>query len=579
MSKLPIHPWLQPTPLLLWRWTRRFLIAGLILAAGWASWKGLGIWAQQRLVTRAKIAIERGDLLAASLNIRHAHQINRNNVEIVRTVAELAEKIGSPEAVLWRNRLVQVEPGNLENRLALANAALRFNELILADRTLDAMPESARNTGRWQHAAGTLAVLLHRPDAAEAHLTRANRLDPSNTVFRLDLATLRMQSSKPGTATAARQEIEEVSAQPEFRSQTLRALLADALARNDGPAALAFADRLVSVPAALYQDRVIRLGTLYRFQKTGFPEELQRLQTLAGRVGSNVYELTRWMNANGLSREAATWIEGRPIFIRRNPIAALALVETYEALGDWKASRHFLDRSVWPGLEFSRLAHLARAASGLGEPVNSRRIWKSAMAAAADDPVPLMMLARLCEKWKWPSELKEVCWKVARHPRHARWALMTAFRTCRETGDTRGMLQAVRRASEIMPSDAIAQNNTASLSLLLGEDLAASRRTALDLHASSPSNTAYAATCAFALHLNGETRRALELLAALPPGQLLDPHMAAYQGILLAAAGDLAAAQKCLDLAKGARLLPEEQRLVNEARARIKSASPTKPAK
>ena len=42
---------------------------------------------------------------------------------------------------------------------------------------------------------------------------------------------------------------------------------------------------------------------------------------------------------------------------------------------------------------------------------------------------------------------------------------------------------------------------------------------------------------------------------------------------------DLAAAQKCLDLAKGARLLPEEQRLVNEARARINSTPPTKPSK
>lgn len=574
MSKLPIHPWLQPTTVTLWRWARRLLIAGLVLAAGWATWKGLGIWAKQRLVARARVAIERGDLVAASLNIRHAYQINRNYPPVVRTVAELAEAINSPEAVLWRNRLVQVEPENLENHLALANTALRFNELILADHALDAVPPSERNTARWQHAAGTLAVQLRRPDAAEAHLTRASRLDPSNVVFRLDLATFRMQSPKPATASAARQELEAVSARPELRAQALRALLADALARNDGPAALAFADRLVSAPSAFYQDRVVRLGTLYRFRKAEFPAELQRLQALAGRVGGDVYELALWMNANGLSREAAAWIEGHPIFIRRNPIAALALVEAYETHDDWTTARRFLDRSVWPGLEFVRLAHLARAAAGLGEPVNTRRIWKNAVAATADNPGALMMLARLCQKWAWPSELKEVCGKVAHHPRHARWALMTAFRVCRETGDTRGMLQAVRRASELMPSDAIARNNAVSLSLLLGEDLAESRRIALDLHASNPSNTAYAATCAFALHLTGETRRALDLLAALPPEQLRDPRVAAYQGILLAAAGDRAAAQKCLDLTKGTRLLPEEQRLVDEARTRIAAPAP-----
>jgi Flp pilus assembly protein TadD len=574
----PLNPWFAPSRILLGRWLRRLLIAAAVLGLFFAAWKAVEFQARRRLLGRARAALAQGDLRVASLAIRRAHQVSPQDPGVLRGIAELAEEIGSPEAVVWRSRLAEAS-GSAENRIALAITALRFNEVILADTALAAVAPADRASAAWQHAAGSLALRLRRPDAAEAHLARAARLDPANATYGMDLATLRLSSPVPGVAAAARQQLARLAEKPEFAAQALRALLADALLRQDAASALACADRLVSAPGASWRDRVLRLGALRRFHRPEFEGELRALQALATATPGRLYELALWMNANGLAREAAAWIEDQPAILRVNPIAALARAESLDARADWERARAHLEDHVWPGLEFARLAHLARAWRGLGEAPSARRCWKAAVAATGDDPGALMMLARRCQQWGWTPELEELCWKIAREPRHARWALMTAFRICRDAGDARGMLRAVRRAAELAPSDAVARNNVASLSLLLGEDPAAARRLAHELHANSPSNANFAATYAFALHLDGETRKGVDLLASLAPDQLKDPRIAAYHGILLAADGDTAAARPALELARRARLLPEEQALVDEARARLDPRPPPKPTR
>ena len=52
----------------------------------------------------------------------------------------------------------------------------------------------------------------------------------------------------------------------------------------------------------------------------------------------------------------------------------------------------------------------------------------------------------------------------------------------------------------------------------------------------------------------------------LTPDQLRTPEIAAYYGILLAAAGDQARAAEFLDLGEKATLLPQEKALVEKAR-------------
>ena len=65
---------------------------------------------------------------------------------------------------------------------------------------------------------------------------------------------------------------------------------------------------------------------------------------------------------------------------------------------------------------------------------------------------------------------------------------------------------------------------------------------------------------------SGETKKASKVLETLTSEQLREPEIAAYYGIILAAAGDQAHALEFLDLAEAANLLPQEKLLIEKAR-------------
>ena len=110
------------------------------------------------------------------------------------------------------------------------------------------------------------------------------------------------------------------------------------------------------------------------------------------------------------------------------------------------------------------------------------------------------------------------------------------------------------------------QNNIAQLSLLLNLNADRGHRLARDLHEREPKNPVYASTYAFALHAKGDTKKALAVMNTLTAEQLRQPEIAAYYGIILAAAGEHAKAAEYLDLGEKAGLLPEEKALVEKAR-------------
>jgi Flp pilus assembly protein TadD len=109
------------------------------------------------------------------------------------------------------------------------------------------------------------------------------------------------------------------------------------------------------------------------------------------------------------------------------------------------------------------------------------------------------------------------------------------------------------------------QNNFAQLSLLLNLNADRGQKIAREVYEQDPKNPAYASTYAFALHVAGDTKKGLKILETLTPEQLHKPEIAAYYGILLAAAGDARAAE-FLDLGEKATLLPQEKALIEKAR-------------
>ena len=129
------------------------------------------------------------------------------------------------------------------------------------------------------------------------------------------------------------------------------------------------------------------------------------------------------------------------------------------------------------------------------------------------------------------------------------------------------MYRVLVRLAEIDPGDLNVQNNLAQISLLLNADPERARKLAADLYAKEPSNAAYVSTYAFSLHTKGDSRNAARIMSGLRDDQLENPSLAAYYGIVLAAAGETTKARKYIEIGRKAHLLSEEKALIGRAEA------------
>ena len=116
------------------------------------------------------------------------------------------------------------------------------------------------------------------------------------------------------------------------------------------------------------------------------------------------------------------------------------------------------------------------------------------------------------------------------------------------------------------PKDKLARNNFTMLSLPSGKEVPAAHKYAAELYTGEPGNPVFASSYAFSLHLQGKTKKGIEVLRALKPEDLANPGVAVYYGILLSAAGETQASKDYLDKSDKAFLLPEELALVASAR-------------
>jgi Flp pilus assembly protein TadD len=111
------------------------------------------------------------------------------------------------------------------------------------------------------------------------------------------------------------------------------------------------------------------------------------------------------------------------------------------------------------------------------------------------------------------------------------------------------------------------KNNVAMTAFLLDAKELKPHDLAREVYEKAPTNSAYASTYAYSLHLQEKDADALKVLQTLQPKQLEDPSIAGYYGLILKATGDKAKARVYLNWAFKAPMLPEERKLFEQARA------------
>ncbi len=548
------------------RWLIGFVILAVLGLLAFGGWRNYGRLRERRIVQRARAFLEQKDYGQAALSVGRALQVNPRDLQATRMMAEVAEAAGSGQAISWRRRVAELQPGVLQNHLEWAEAAFRFNNPAMAEQALADVKEADKNTVGFHSMAGRIARVLNQPAQAELHFTEALKLEPTSERDQLGLATVRLQSPDRQVRDQARVAIEQLTANPALSRAASQTLIQDALENRDAARAVTMAKQMQSAPDAPFEDQLMYLALLRELRLDDFYSYLMDLQDRVAGNADQVATLVTWLKNRSMALVAVDWSKRLPEATRtRIPVPA-AIGECYAALHDWTALRSLVEDGNWETTEFVRLALLARVFQEQGDSLNSRNQWNSAVQAVGDRPEALEMLVRYADEWKWDNERTDLLWRVARGSRNQQWALQALYRTYFASRNTRGALNVANRMVEINPQDLWAKNNAAAFSLLLASNMDRAVEIAREVYAKLPANPEYASTYAFALHLRGQSEEALNVMRSIGAQLLEDPSYAAYYGVILAANGSGTEAGKYLEIALRGNLLPEERDLVVKAR-------------
>ena len=546
-------------------------VGGVILLAGviWGGLSGMHRWQEHHLVRRAAAFLSGGDFQTASLNARRALQLNEQSAEAARIMAQVAEHAADGSELDWRRKVAELQPASLPDAIAVVRAQLRSNQLGAAEKTLRGLSAMGERTALYHAAWARLSEMQKHREDAEAHWTKAISLEPANTAFQMQLASLQLASGEPAKRAGAIVALEKLRADRSQRAAATRALVIDRAAhRFDPQAILQLARELQSYPEKTFADRLLYAEILRQLHEPTYADVLSELERDAGANAPDVASLLSWMNGSGQSADAAKYTTTLPAEVLSKWPVPMAAADAYANSSDWDALQRMSGAGEWTGgAEFLRHTYLARAARAEHDELAATREWAQAQKLTGNRSQPLLVLARMVAAWGWENESVELLWTVAKNQDARAGALQELYQHYAGRGDTPGLHRVLTRSLEIVPDDATMQNNFAQISLLIGMDTERARRLAAELVRKAPKNPAYVATYAYSIYTEGDIEDAIATMQKLSEADRELPAIAAYYGAMLAAAGEKEKARPYLSRGRQAFLLPEEKAMLEKAEA------------
>jgi predicted Zn-dependent protease len=541
-----------------------------VLLAGYAGYRGYNVWKSSHLMGLAHQFLAKADGRNALLCVQQVLRSNPRNLDATRVMAQLTEAARLPTALLWRSRVVELNPHSLDDRLALAQTALMMRDYATATNALGGVDTAGKKTVAYHNVAGAVAAGANQTALAEAQFLEAAMLDPENQSVQLNLAVVRLHGTNLPAITQARDSLRQLSSNSTnsfLRCQALRELAFDALRHRQGDEALLLSKQLLQETNSTFKDRLLRLDVLQQAQPAGFRPALTAFQHEAGGDSGKIYEMATWQMANTSPQDALTWLRTLPSNTQTNLSVELLAAECFTTLRDWRGLQSSIEKQNWAELEFVRHAFLSRALRGQ-ELVDSAKVeWERALSTANGQKGSLVMLLRLAAAWNWQTEGEDILWTIVNRYPGEQWAIQSLSQALYAGGRTRSLMQLFGQESKRVSSDFSMKNNLAMTALLLDAQEIKPYDLAREVYQKSPTNSSYVSTYAFSLYLQGKNAEALKVIKTLKPQELQDPAIAGYYGLILKATGDRARAKAYLDWTSKARLLPEEKKLFDNAKA------------
>src|SRR5437764_5221390 len=162
-------------------------------------------WRESRLLKSASAMLEKKDYVAANRLARQVLEIHHDSLSAFYILADATEKQNSEETVSWRSQIARLQPDNIDAQLNLASAALRFDQIDLARKTLIHIGPRAEDRAAFHVVAGWLARAEGNVAEQEHHFEIAVEKDPKNDVYQFNLAAMQIHSSDPAKSKRARE--------------------------------------------------------------------------------------------------------------------------------------------------------------------------------------------------------------------------------------------------------------------------------------------------------------------------------------------------------------------------------------
>jgi lipopolysaccharide biosynthesis regulator YciM len=536
-------------------------------------------WRERRLLDQATILLQEGKLSKAARMAKELARRHPDSLTALSILADTAERQNLQEAIAWRERIARLLPKDPESQLNFASAALRFGKLDLAREALNRVSSRDRDSAAFYVVAGWLARAEGNFAEQEEQFAAAVKKEPKNDLYQFNLAALQIRSKDAEKNKDARATLERLSSIAPYRTGALRALLNDAVERNDLAAADSFAQQLQMSPEVTFGDYLLCLNFYRKLDEKKFRQLLERVKPFAARNASDLASLIEWMNQNGLAGDVVKWVDKLPPARLSSPPASVAVADAYATVKNWSRLKRWTRSGNWGDAEYLRLAHGAIAQrhlrSGSGSNANSEfeTLWQSADELSKSEPERELTLARLATKWQLANHAEELWVRVEENPTMRREALDNLRQLYRAKDETTKLYEVLQRLHQSSPNEAPITADLARLGLNLGENTEHSHQFAKEAYDRAPNEVNCAVTYAFSLHGLGRNAEALAIIQSLPPDQLQDPHAAVYVALVLVDASQLDEAKNYIGSAENGKLYPEEKKLLEEAKTKLIAAS------
>ena len=550
----------------------------LIVLVGTYGSKLYSGWHESRLLKRASAALNENDFASANRLARQVLEHERDSLPAFQILAEASEKQNSEETVSWRAQIARLQPDNIDIQLNLASAALRFGQIDLARKTLEHVAPRAQNLPAFHIVSGWLARAEGNLAEQEQQFAIAVSKDPKNDLYKFNLAAIQIRSPDGEKSAQARETLERLDQNPQFRSGALRALLNDSVDRKDLEAADRYAQQLQMSPEVSFGDYLLCLNFFHKLDAKKFDSLLEKVKPVAAHNPNDLGALMDWMNDNGLSAEVIKWMDKLPESATAKPPAAISISAAFAEQKNWSRLRRWTRSGSWGDDDYLRLAYqgfASRQSRQSSADAEFDTLWRAATHAAAEQPDHEIRLARLASKWNLPIESEELWSRLSRNPPSRREALDALYKLYRSTNELKKLYDVLQRLHEASPNEIEITFKLARLGLNIDQNTKQAQTLAKQAYDHAPNDPNCAITYAFSLYVQGRTTEGWEILRKLPVEALHEPHAAVYVAVSLLDLNQSDAAKEFIQIAKKGPIYAEEKRLLEDEVNKAAGISPT----